>query len=94
MRAVSCVWGTGATAAAERIHRHCHEAQWELVACVVRSAVGDGTLGVIVGAAACAGADCLILTHEGLDELEHHLPELWERVRTCLEHGRVAVVAV
>jgi hypothetical protein len=89
-----CVWGSGATAATARIHRQCLEGEWELVACATRAAVGDGTLGWIVKALGCTGAEGLILTRENLDDLERYLPEMWQTIRACLEERHVVIVAV
>ncbi len=94
MRAISCVWGTSAPDAAARVRRYCHAAGWELVDEATCGSVADGTLGWVLGAVDWKRPERLILSREGLAELERELPELWEAVRGWVEDRGVSVVAV
>lgn len=94
MWAISCVWGVSAPEAAARIRRHCDAAGWELVDEATLGSVGDGTLGWVLGAVEWKQPKRLILTREGLAELEREFPELWGAVRGWVEDRGVSVVAV
>lgn len=94
MRAISCVWEVSAADVAARIRRCCDAAGWELVDEATRGSVADGTLGWVLGAVEQKRPERLILTREGLAELEREFPELWEAVRAWVEDRGVSVVAV
>lgn len=94
MKAISCVWGLAPEANAERIRRHCAAAGWELVGEAVKAGIADGTLGWMLCATQCTGAECLLLAPEDLTGLERDLPQLWPRVRALLEDAGIAVLTV
>ena len=94
LRAISCAWGPGVTIDAERVRRDCAAAGWHLVALATKDSPADGTLGWVMHATQCTGADLLVLTRECLTDLEHEFPDLWPRLRTLLEEGGVSLVAI
>lgn len=94
MQAISCVWGVSAPEAAARIRRYCGTAGWALVDEATRGSVGDGILGWLLDAVERKWPERLILTREGLAELEREFPELWGAVRGWVEDRGVSVVAV
>lgn len=94
MGVISCVWGPGAEAAAARVRSYCTAKGWELVAETAKLGVDDGTLGWMLRVGDCTGAQRLILTREGLAELEGEFPRIWKGVRARLEDRGMSVVAV
>jgi hypothetical protein len=94
MKAITCVWGRSATADAERIRRYCTAAGWELVAEASKTGIQDGTLGWMLRALECTGAEAVILAEDDLRSLERELPRLWPRVREVLDEAAIAVLSV
>ncbi len=94
MKTISCVWGAAAEADAQRIRRFCTEQGWELVAEAIKGSVSDGTLGWMLHVAPCAEAERVVLTREGIADLEAQLPRIWGDVRGWLEDQGVSVIAL